>query len=160
MKTLQLCNKRQKGALICYLNSPLYLEDERRITSQLHRLREGDSVDFDWLYDSLADAARRGIVTFYNTFGEEVNNPSVLFELKKAYKKCDDSFKPSSLRQFVRHCRRNIDVDYAESKAEKECIGIRDIEKYSSTGFSSMFGFNLENYKDFDLSYDAIFWEF
>lgn len=160
MTTLQISNERQKNALICYLNSPLYLEDERRITSQLHRLREGDSVDFDWLYDSLADAARRGTVTFYNTFGEEVNNPSVLVELKKAYKKCDDSFKPSSLRQFVRHSLRNIDVDYEESKAEKECIGIRDIEKYSSPGFSSMFGFSLENYHDMDLSYDMIFWEF
>lgn len=160
MKVLQIGNDRQKNALICYLNSPLYLEDERRITSQLHSLSKGDLVDFDFVYDSLADATRRGTVTFYNTFGEEVNNPAVLFWLKEAYKQCDNSFKPSTLRQFVRESLGKIEVDYTGSKTEKECIGIRDIEKFTHPDSSVIFGINLECFRDMDLSYDMNFWAF
>lgn len=127
---LLISNDRQGKALTCYMYSPLYLEDERRITSQLHKLKKGELIDDDWLYNSITEAIRRGIVTFYNTYGEELNNPELLSKLKKASAKCDQSFKPSTLRQLVRHIAQKTPFYRRdESKVEKECIGISDIEK-------------------------------
>lgn len=84
---LLISNDRQSKALTCYMYSPLYLEDERRITSQLYKLKKGELIDDDWLYNSITEAIRRGIVTFYNTYGEELNNPELLSKLKKSIRK-------------------------------------------------------------------------
>lgn len=129
MKILQPANKRQFASLFCYMNSPFYLQDERSIAAKLYSLGKKGHVDFDFVYDSIIDATRKGIVNFYNTYGASVTDPALFDSLKNQYTKLDRCFPPSTLRQFLRHCLDNIPVQRTrDEKVETECIGITDIK--------------------------------
>lgn len=129
MTVLQSANDRQLASLFCYMNSPFYLQDERSIAAKLYSLGKKGHVDFDFVYDSIIDATRKGIVNFYNTYGAGVTDPALFDSLKNQYTKLDRCFPPSTLRQFLRHCWGNILVQRTlDEKVETECIGITDIK--------------------------------
>lgn len=129
MTSLQMGNVRQLVSLFCYMNSPFYLQDERSIAAKLYRHEKGVNINFDIVHNWIIDAVRKGIVSFYNTYGEGVTDPTLFDYLKNQYTKLDQAFPPSTLRQLLRHCLGMIVVQCPEGeKEETEYIGITDIK--------------------------------
>lgn len=155
MTVLQTANERQLASLFCYMNSPFYLQDERSIAAKLYSLGKKGHVDFDFVYDSIIDATRKGIVNVYNTYGAGVTNPALFDFLTNQYTKLDRCFPPSTLRQFLRHCLDNILVQCTrDEKVETECIGITDIKtcQYPDGGAD----FTLKDVQDIEFGYEFL----
>ena len=122
-------NVRLYSAFKCYIHSTIYLDDEKKIEEMLI----ASSQNNDSVKESIASLwwtlARKGTALLYNTLGDKVFDPDLIYELESQQYNKDKLLNPSPARQMVHEYifSREVFIAVPEGVEEKKSINYQDI---------------------------------